>query len=258
MRKLGYNIIYLIQLIRYFGFTDGFGAFIKIVFRSSFIKINSKKFNNSVYIRKKNSDIHIFYQVFAELQYDITFFTPFKPARMIDCGANVGYGTLYFNTVFPGVEVVSVEPETENYNMLCRNVANYKNVTPMHAAIWHKSAGMSIKNPAEFAAGFEVAESSDNSGFAIKGVTINEILKSRNWDYADIIKIDIEGAEFELFANNPHEWLAKTRCLVIELHDNLKPGVSQLFFKEMAHYNWITYIRGENIICFRADWASLK
>ena len=69
----------------------------------------------------------------------------------------------------------------------------------------------------------------------------------------DILKIDIEGAEYNLFANNPHDWLNKTRCLIIELHDLLSPGTSQIFFKEMANYKWNTFIKGENIVSFRLD-----
>jgi len=67
----------------------------------------------------------------------------------------------------------------------------------------------------------------------------------------DMLKIDIEGAEKYLFQNNPHEWLSKVKCLIIELHDNLQPGTSQAFFREMAKYDWFTFIKGENIFCLR-------
>lgn len=252
MRKLGYNIIYLIQLIRYFGFADGASIFFKIIFAKTTIRITSKKFRNEVEIRKMDSDLPIFYQVFAELQYDISYFLKYKPQTIIDCGANVGYASLYFKTLFPEAQIVAVEPQGNNFAQLNKNVSGYNNIKTINAAIWHRDAEISIKNEGQMSAGFEMQEATQG-GALLKGVTIDDIAAAEKFGTIDILKIDIEGSEFELFANNPHSWLSKTRCLIIELHDNLKPGISKLFFKEMSVYNWETYIKGENIICLKAD-----
>ena len=85
----------------------------------------------------------------------------------------------------------------------------------------------------------------------LRAITIDQIAKDYLFTTIDILKIDIEGSEFELFSNNPHPWLSITKCIVIELHDFMKKGTSQVFFKEMAFYNWKTVIKGENIICFK-------
>jgi len=254
MRKLGYDVISLVQLIRFFGFIEGLTISVKILWskHNSVVKVNSKKFKNPVEIRKSHSDLPIFYQVFCELQYDITFFLNYKPNFIIDCGSNVGYSCLYFSTLFPTAKIIGIEPQKENYNQFKKNIINYDNIKAINGAIWHRNIAMSIKNENDPSASFEVEEA-QNAESAIRGVTIDALIEKNNLVFIDILKIDIEGAEYDLFKNNPHSWLTKTRCLIIELHDLVRPGISKTFFSEMSKYNWNTIIRGENIVCFKRD-----
>jgi len=257
MRQFGYNIITWIQLIRYFGIVEGCIIFLKIILckKNGIITIKSKKFKAAIQIRKSDSDLPIFYQVFAELQYDINYNLKFNPLNIIDCGANVGYSSLYFVTNFPEAFIIAIEPQRDNFKQLQNNVKEYANINVINAAIWNKNTSLAIKNENEWSASFEVKEQENKqvAGISLQGITITEVMDRYRMPIIDILKIDIEGAEYNLFADNPHVWLNKTRCLIIELHDLLSPGTSQLFFKEMGNYNWNTFIRGENIVCFRVD-----
>ena len=42
----------------------------------------------------------------------------------------------------------------------------------------------------------------------------------------DLLKVDIEGAEHELFAQASDAWLSATRCIVVETHERFRPGVT--------------------------------
>ena len=143
-------------------------------------------------------------------------------------------------------------PQKDNFKQLEKNLANYSNIKKINAAVWFKPMKMLIKQEDDPGASFEVIES-DKQDSELQGVTINDILEENNIEIIDILKIDIEGAEYDLFKNDPHPWLEKTRCLIIELHDLVKKGTSKVFFSAMSHYNWNTIIRGENIICFKQD-----
>ena len=88
----------------------------------------------------------------------------------------------------------------------------------------------------------------DGSGIA--ALTIPEILDAEGWSTVDLIKIDIEGAEKELFEHPSHrDWLGRFRILVVELHDWLKPGCSMAFFRAIASLEEVEMsLSGENLI----------
>ena len=71
----------------------------------------------------------------------------------------------------------------------------------------------------------------------------------------DILKIDLEGAEVELFGNKFSEWIHNVKCIVIECPDGDTPLATSFIFKKFhdADYNFNTYLNGENLILIRSD-----
>ncbi len=62
----------------------------------------------------------------------------------------------------------------------------------------------------------------------------------------DLLKIDIEGAEVELFRDGSTAWLAQVRNIVIELHG----GECELaFFRALAPYRYELSRSGELTFC---------
>ena len=61
--------------------------------------------------------------------------------------------------------------------------------------------------------------------FAIQGRTFDEVFSEHFGDETvDVCKIDIEGAEFEVFATPSHQKLQQCRYLIMEIHDDAKSG----------------------------------
>jgi hypothetical protein len=54
------------------------------------------------------------------------------------------------------------------------------------------------------------------------------IFSNYNLEYLDLLKIDIEGGEKQLFESNYENWLPKTKCIIIELHDGSTKGKASL------------------------------
>lgn len=54
----------------------------------------------------------------------------------------------------------------------------------------------------------------------IMAVAIQTILTDSGFECIDILKIDIEGAEIEVFAHNFRSWIDKVDTFLIELHSN--------------------------------------
>ena len=82
----------------------------------------------------------------------------------------------------------------------------------------------------------------------IKGYSIKTLMTKFNLDIIDIFKIDIEGSEKELFEKNYDYWLPKTKCLIIETHDRMKPDCSASVLNTIGKYNFEKFESGENTI----------
>ena len=89
---------------------------------------------------------------------------------------------------------------------------------------------------------------------AFKTMTISQLLKKSGFNEIDLLKIDIEGAEKEVFgAPDVDEWLSKVKVMTIELHDRSKPGCSHEVFKAISKYHWHFEVRGENLLFMREN-----
>ncbi len=250
MRKLGLLAIQCIQLIRYFGPGDGIKAFFSLHAGKEYMQINCKKFKNSVHLRKTQSDPHIFEQVFCELQYAFPERENLAPQLIIDGGANIGMAALYFASIYPQAKIICIEPDSDNFNLLQKNTANYNSIKCIHAGLWHVTGTLEIQNTSEFSAGYMVGEAGKGATKTIPALTLLDLINEQGGGKSVMVKLDIEGAEKEIFCNDC-AWLEKTDVLMVELHDWLKPGTSKCFFSKMAAYNWLTYIKGENIITIK-------
>jgi FkbM family methyltransferase len=96
-------------------------------------------------------------------------------------------------------------------------------VQPIRAALWSNDTRVELIDPGEGSWAFQVKESSTG---AVPAITLSTVLAEYAISYADVVKIDIEGAEREVFKGTP-DWIRKVGVLMIELHDRFKPGCSE-------------------------------
>ena len=196
-------------------------------------------------LRSGTSDLATFEQVFVWEDYDQSVNQAL--AFIIDGGANIGCATIHFANRFPNARIVAIEPDAANFEMLARNTSPYANVSLIQGGIWHKRAWLKIANPDDDNWRLQVGEAEAGDG-AIAAVTITDILAEAGVSRIDLLKIDIEGAEREVFSTGYQEWLDKVDILVIELHDRFKPGCSAAFYSAIAHYEFSETQKGEHVI----------
>jgi FkbM family methyltransferase len=245
------------QLILLFKHFNRFGLFygIKIfwknhVLENSDSKIFIKGIKHPIFLRKKTSDIQTFDQVFLDAEYNYS--VKINPEFIIDCGANIGLASVFFKNKFPDAKIISIEPEETNFVAALKNTEGYKDIEVIKSGIWNKNAILSVTDEWNFGNwGFVCKETDTENADTVKAISINEILKRYERTEIDILKIDIEGAELELFSSNYEEWLPKTKIIMIELHDAYRKGCSKAFFSAIIKYDFSIFQRGENTICIR-------
>ena len=200
-----------------------------------------------VLVRPDASDPFIFEEVFILDEYD--FPVQGEPGLIFDIGANVGYTSIYFARKYPEARILAVEPEASNVRLLRENTAAYPNITVIEAGIWYRSAHLALVDAKAKTSDFQLHETEPGAG-AIQAVTVPELLERAGADRVDIVKIDIEGGEKELFSHNT-EWLDKAGTLIVELHDRFKPGCKQAFLEAVTPYGFKGYGIGLNYIVSR-------
>lgn len=201
--------------------------------------------------RPNTSDEVVMRSIFQGGEYILPI-QNFQPKLILDCGGNIGCSAVFFAKVYPSAQIYVVEPERVNFKILTYNTVFYDNVHPINAAIWDKETFIGVKDVGLGEWGYMTFETTEDDPKALRTTTISKILEESGFAEIDLLKIDIEGAEKEVFgAADVDAWLSKVKVLVIELHDRMKKGCSYEFFKAISKYQWNFSFRGENLIFIR-------
>lgn len=182
-----------------------------------------------VLLRDNLTDLKIFEQIF--LLDDCQFTLPdFHPKLIIDGGAHVGCATLAFARRFPEARIIAVEAHPGNFRQLCENVESLPNVTTVHAAIFGSDGRQAVlSNPDDDGWGFRFHDASSESvedAHTVDTVSVERLIRESGLDRCDLLKLDIEGAERDVFRASPR-WLESVTVLIIELHDRYQPGCTE-------------------------------
>ncbi len=141
--------------------------------------------------------------------------------RVLDVGANIGLHSIILNKC--GFEVRAYEPDPQHFEILQRNLAlnDCSNVRAFNAAVSSKAGEMEFvrvlgNTTASHLAGSKANPYGDLERFAVKVEGIEPLVT-----WADLIKIDVEGHEKEIFlATNRDHWLSTDALVEIENESN--------------------------------------
>ena len=179
--------------------------------------------SHPVYLRADGTDLNCFWQIFG--QRDCAIDLPRPPRAIIDGGAHIGFASIYFANRFPQATIIAVEPEAANYALAQQNLAPYPNVHLVRGGIWCRDAWLTIKNPNADSWAFRVLEVAEQAEGSCQGHSMGSLLRRFALDSAELVKLDIEGAEIEVFGRGSLRWLDRVEALVIELHGKEAEGV---------------------------------
>jgi FkbM family methyltransferase len=200
-----------------------------------------------VKLRIGTTDVSTFRQVLVGKQYE--FDQPETANFIIDAGANIGLSALFFANRYPEAKIVAIEPEDSNYEMLCLNAKPYPGIKPVRAALWKENEDLFLFDKGHGNHGFQISGSGNDDGSrvgSVPGLTVDSILREAGEEKIDILKVDIEGAEREVFAT-PAEWIGRVGTVMVELHDEIKPGCNDAFNHATRHFS-SAVMNGETIM----------
>lgn len=201
-----------------------------------------------VHIRRKTKDTETFEEIFNHNIYNLKL--PIDPVNIIDAGANVGFASLFFKLKYPKSRIALVEIESENVKMIEKNLKGLNDIKIYHKGLFNKIAFFKVEDPFHASNSFVIKEVSGNEAYDIESTTVDEIMAENNFQTVDILKIDIEGAEKDLFEKDYESWLPKVKIVMVETHDRMVPGCAFAVMNAMHKYNFMLYTTAEGTMFY--------
>lgn len=198
--------------------------------------------------RPGTSDKEVIEHIFIAGEYD--WLPRHSPKTILDLGANIGATARYFLENIAGSRVIALEPDEGNHELLAANLAPFGDrAQAQHAAVWSRDTQVKVVR-GEFLDGsewtYQAKEHPDDSLPSVPAKSVPTIMEEAGLDTVDLLKIDIEGGELELFGNGSTEWLRRVKNISIELHGD---DCEAAFFRAMEPYEYGLERRGELTIC---------
>ena len=116
---------------------------------------------------------------------------------ILDCGANIGLSVIYLNKIAPDAVIEAFEPDLKNFSFLERNMRAFKinNIQLHKAAVWKENTTLSFSSEGSMSSKINnVYETGTETGTIVNAVRLRDYLIRK----VDFLKMDIEGAEYEV------------------------------------------------------------
>ena len=180
--RLG-NFVLLSKNIR---FIDRIKTIFKKRFITTSIILNKKTFTYTDSL----SFMTMYNEIFQKRIYD---YNSDEPIPVIyDCGSNIGLSVIFFKLLYPEAELHAFEPDPEIFKILSSNMTDYgfNNLHLHQNAVWKNEELLSFSSQG----GSSGKIIDQDSPIKVKAIRLSEWLTKK----VDFLKIDIEGAEFEV------------------------------------------------------------
>jgi FkbM family methyltransferase len=138
-----------------------------------------------------------------------------KAPVIIDAGANIGLSVIYFKMLYPEAKITAFEPDDEVFETLKNNVASFgfSDVNLIKKGLWSEETELTF-NSEGADAGRISNETNTTKVTKIATAKLSNYLKNNK---IDLLKIDIEGAEFEVL-KECKDYLGNVEKLFVEYH----------------------------------------
>jgi len=141
-------------------------------------------------------------------------------STIVDLGSNIGLTIVHFKNQYPSAKVIGYEMDTDNFNLAIKNCGQYKNVFLNNEAVWVKPGSVSyLKEQPNDAFSIDTSEKKGIQKMnKVNSITIAGIIAQYNISKIDYLKMDIEGAEKNIFKENDLSWLNYVDFINMEIH----------------------------------------
>jgi FkbM family methyltransferase len=190
-------------------------------------------------------------------------FTPKEGDTVIDIGAHIGRYTITSSKqVGNAGKVVAIEADPDNFEILKKNIAlnNLTNVLPLNYAVFSSRTKIKLYEQsasAKYNSVMLTRAAKTKNYVEVNADTLDSILKQNGINQVNWIKIDVEGAEFEVLKGSIETLSGENVSLFVEIHNIDDPNHYHNIIDFLKRHNYeMTFEQryddsGESHVIFR-------
>ncbi len=173
----------------------------------------------------------IFKEIFMEDLYDISFLKTHlkRDPVIVDVGANVGFFSLFMASQMPSAEIYAYEPLPSNFKHLQRHfqLNGSKALVCRNQAVAGEKGSLELYyNPNEtftpLASLHTDFDYTNTCRVEVEAVSLPDIFSGFRLEQVDLLKLDCEGAEYQILYQCPDHLLSRVKLIAMETHNGAK------------------------------------
>jgi FkbM family methyltransferase len=145
---------------------------------------------------------------------------------LIDLGSCRGDFSKHFISRYNNAKIIMVEPSRTNFAVINQDlVLNNKNIKKQFFALSDKSGKKLTfhEDPSSEQNGSILFNYFNGLPYEVETISLDDIVKP--FDHVDLVKMDVEGAEWDCIMNLTEETISKISQLTVEFHDFIDPSL---------------------------------
>lgn len=170
------------------------------------------------------SDIWAFWQIFLRRIYKVRG----TEKVILDAGANIGFFTLWAARCVPNARILAIEPAPETYERLVENIRRnglQDRTTCIRSALAGVAEVRSMKVGQPRSQARRVLSYDPGTGdraVPVPTMTLEQLFDEQGLNFVELMKMDIEGGEFETLLSAPNQILRRIGSVSLEYHPDVE------------------------------------
>ena len=195
-------------------------------------------------IRVNSTDLMAFTHVWMIQEYSDDNFSINNDDVIIDVGAHIGLFALFASQFCKNGKIFCYEPIKENYKILIENIEmnQIQNIFPNNLAVTKETSRVKI---------FLNDDQSGHSMFIqnknfveVDSKSLSDIFIDNGIKECDFLKLDCEGAEYEIIESLPSDLFTKINKTAIEYHMvDTKPELLEQLINKLKQFSFSVHTR---------------
>ena len=198
----------------------------------------------NIKIRVNSTDLMALTHVWMIQEYSNSGFDINDSDIVIDIGAHIGLFALFASQFCKQGKIYCFEPIKENYELLVENINSnkIKNIIPFNFAVSKESDSVKIFLNDDYSGHSMFLET--NNFVIVKSKSLLDIFSENNIQECNFLKLDCEGAEYDIINSLPSDFLNKIKKSVIEYHlADTHPKLLEQLIKKLRKCSFIVNTR---------------